>query len=190
MTDSKTKMVYKVTKSGTTGGTVQFVKTKNTKAKTITIPAAVTIDGITYKVTSIAAGALKNNKVITKVVIGKNVTVIGTGAFSGCKKLKSVTIGKGVVSINSKAFYNCTSLTTLTIPVSVTKIWDYAFKGCSKLSTLKINSTKLTGKTLSRLAMKGISTKTVIKVPKSKLKTYKTLFVKKGLSKKVTVKGL
>lgn len=190
LTDSKTQMVYKVTKAGLTGGTVQFVKTKNTKAKTITIPATVTFDGITYKVTSIAAGALKNNKVITKVVIGKNVTVIGKGAFSGCTKLKSVAIGKGVVSINSKAFYNCTSLTTLTIPASVTKIWDYAFKGCSKLSSLKINSTKLTTKTLSGLSMKGISTKTVIKVPKSKVKAYKTLFVKKGLSKKVTVKSL
>ena len=189
LTRSKTKMMYKITKAGVTGGTVQFVGTKNKTATTITIPATVTFDGITYKVTSIAARALKDNKVITKVVIGKNVTVIGTGAFRGCTKLKSVTIGKGVVSINSNAFYNCTSLTTLTIPASVTEIRDYAFKGCSKLTTLKINSTGLTTKTLSGLSMKGISTKTVIKVPKSKVKAYKTLFVKKGLSKKVTVKG-
>lgn len=190
LTGSKTKMMYKITKAGVTGGTVAFVGTKNKTATTIIIPVTVTFGGITYKVTSIAAGALKNNKVITKVVIGKNVTVIGTGAFSGCTKLKSVTIGKGVVSINSRAFYNCTSLTTLTIPANVTKIWDYTFKGCNKLSTLKINGTKLTTKTLSGLSMKGISTKTVIKVPKSKVKAYKTLFVKKGLSKKVTIKGL
>ncbi|MFW5650044.1 MAG: leucine-rich repeat domain-containing protein [Acetivibrio ethanolgignens] len=190
LTDSRTGMVYKVTKAGATGGTVQLAKAKDTRAKTITIPDKVTFDGITYKVTSIAAGALKNNKEATRVVIGKNVTVIGAEAFSGCTKLKSVTIGKGVVSINSKAFYNCTSLTTLTLPASVTKIWDYAFKGCSKLSTLKINSTKLTTKTLAGLSMKGISTKTVIKVPKSKVKAYKTLFVKKGLNKKVVVKSL
>ncbi|MGN0312730.1 MAG: leucine-rich repeat protein, partial [Lachnospiraceae bacterium] len=189
-TGSKTLRMYKITKAGLTGGTVQFIGTKNTTATTITIPATVTFGGITYKVTSIAAGALKNNKVITKVVIGKNVTVIGTGAFSGCTKLKSVTIGSGVTTIYSRAFYNCSNLTTLSLPSGVSRINAYAFKGCNKLKTLKINSTKLSSKTVSSLAFKGISTKTVIRVPKSKLKTYKSLFVKKGLSKKVTIKSL
>ncbi|KSV58200.1 leucine-rich repeat domain-containing protein [Acetivibrio ethanolgignens] len=190
LTDSRTGMVYKVTKAGAAGGTVQFAKAKDTRAKTITIPDKVTFDGITYKVTSIAAGALKNNKEATRVVIGKNVTVIGAGAFSGCTKLKSVTIGKGVTTIQSRAFYNCKSLTTLTLPASVAEIGDYAFKGLTGLGTLKVNSTRLTARTLAGLSMKGISTKTVIKVPKSKVKAYKTLFVKKGLNKKVVVKSL
>ena len=190
LTDSKTKMVYKVTKSGTTGGTVQFVKTKNTKAKTVAIPDKVTIDGITYKVTSIAANALKNNKTVTTVTIGKYVTTIGSGAFSGCSKLKKVTIGKSVTTIGSKAFYKCTSLTSITIPSKVKKIGDYAFKGCTKLKTINLNTTLLTSETVSQYAFSGVSTSAVVKVPKSKNKTYKKLLVKKGLSKKVTIKNL
>ena len=190
LTDSKTKMVYKVTKSGTTGGTVQFVKTKNTKAKTVAIPDKVTIDGITYKVTSIAANALKNNKTVTTVTIGKYVTTIGSGAFSGCSKLKKITIGKSVTTIGSKAFYKCTSLTSITIPSKVKKIGDYAFKGCTKLKTINLNTTLLTSETVSQYAFSGVSTSAVVKVPKSKNKTYKKLLVKKGLSKKVTIKNL
>lgn len=190
LTDSKTKMVYKVTKSGTTGGTVQFVKTKNTKAKTVAIPDKVTIDGITYKVTSIAANALKNNKTVTTVTIGKYVTTIGSGAFSGCTKLKKITIGKSVTTIGSKAFYKCTSLTGITIPSKVKRIGDYAFKGCTKLKTINLNTTLLTSETVSQYAFSGVSTSAVVKVPKSKNKTYKKLLVKKGLSKKVTIKNL
>lgn len=213
LTDSKTKMIYKVTKSGATGGTVQFAKTSNTKAKTVAIPATVTIDGITYKVTSIAANALKNNKVVTTVTIGKNVTAIGSGAFSGCTKLKKVTIGKSVTNIGAsafsgctkltsvtigsnvttisdKAFYKCTSLAKITIPSKVKKIGKQAFYGCKKLKTITIKTTKLTSKNVGSKAFTGIYAKATIKVPKSKLKTYKTLFVKKGLSKKVTIKNL
>ncbi|MGN0337872.1 MAG: leucine-rich repeat domain-containing protein [Lachnospiraceae bacterium] len=188
LTDSSTKMVYKVTKSGTTGGTVQFVKIKSTKAKNLTIPATVTFDGITYKVTSIAANALKNNTTVVTVSIGKYVTSIGSGAFSGCTKLKKVTVGKSVTTIGSKAFYKCTSLTSITLPSKVAKIENYAFKGCSKLNSIKINTTLLTSKTVSERAFSGISTKVVIKVPKEKLKTYQKLLAKKGLNKKVTVK--
>lgn len=188
--DSKTKMVYKVTKSGTTGGTVQFVKTMDTKAKTIAIPDKVTFDGITYKVTSIAANALKDNKTVTTVTVGKYVTGIGSNAFSGCTKLKKVTIGKSVTTIGSKAFYKCTSLTGITIPSKVKKIGDYAFRGCSKMKTIKLNTTLLTTKTVSDKAFFGVSTDAVVKVPTSKVKAYQKLLVKKGLSEKITIKKL
>lgn len=92
LTDKKTKAVYKVTKSGKTGGTVEYLKSTDKKATSISIPATVTIDGITYKVTSIAANAFKNNKTVKKITIGKNVTKIGAKAFYGCTKLKSITI--------------------------------------------------------------------------------------------------
>lgn len=58
----------------------------------MTIPDTVTIDKVTYKVTSIAANAFKNNKKLKKVVIGKNVTKIGKKAFYGCSKLKKITV--------------------------------------------------------------------------------------------------
>ena len=184
LTDSKRKMVYKITKSGINGGTVQFVKIKNTKAKTIAIPDKVTIDGITYKVTSIAAGALKNNKTVTTVTIGKYVTSIGSSAFSNCTKLKKVTIGKSVTTIGSKGFYKCASLTNITIPSKVKKIGNYTFKGCSKLKSITIKTTLLASETVSKNAFSGFYNSAVVKVQKSKAKAYKELLVKKGLGKK------
>ena len=53
--------------------TVSFVKTAS-KAKSSKIPATVSIKGKKYKVTAIAANALKGNKKVTKITIGKNVT--------------------------------------------------------------------------------------------------------------------
>lgn len=88
---SQGKMSYKVTGKGPKNGTVEFVKTTSA-SKTVTIPATVTVDGITYKVTSIAPRALKGNTKVTKAVIGANVTKIGREAFSGCRKLKTITI--------------------------------------------------------------------------------------------------
>lgn len=189
LTDSSTKMVYKVTKSDATKGTVQFVKTKSTKAKKVAIPDTVTFDGITYKVTSIASGALKDNKIVTTVTIGKNVTTIGASAFYGCSKLTTVTIGANVTTIGDKAFCKCTALTKITIPSKVNKIGKQAFYGCKKLKTITIKTTKLTSKNVGSSAFKGIYVEATIKVPKSKLTSYEKLLKAKGVSVKAKVKG-
>lgn len=188
LTDTKTKTKYKVTKAGQTNGTVEYVVTTAQKVTSVTIPATVKIDGVTYKVTSIANNAFKGNKNITKVVIGANVTTIGKNAFNGCKKLKTVKIGKNVTAIKANAFKGCTALTSLTLPARVTKIGANAFSGCKKLKTLTIKSKKMTSKTLAKNAFKGLTKTTTIKVPKNKLKDYKKLFKNKGLSSKVAVK--
>ena len=56
------------------------------------MPDSIKINGATYKVTSIAKSAFKNNKKLKTVTIGKNVSKIGENVFSGCKKLKTITI--------------------------------------------------------------------------------------------------
>nr|WP_279215617.1 leucine-rich repeat protein [Anaerobutyricum hallii] len=89
-----------------------------------------------YKVTSVAAKAVKNNK-----------------------KVKSVVIGANVKSISNNAFYKCPAL-----------------------KTVKIKTTKLTKKTASKKAFKGVNKKMVIKVPKKVKKTYAKIF--KGLKVK------
>lgn len=104
LTDRSSKASYTVT---STNGTVAYKGTTDKKTKSISIPATVTSSGVTYKVTSIAPGALKNNKTITKATIGSNITSIGKQAFSGCKKLKTITIktkNLTAKSIGSKAF--------------------------------------------------------------------------------------
>ena len=168
---------------------VEYKEPANKKAKTVSIPATVKINGVTYKVTKIADNAFKNNKTVTKVTVGSNIKTIGKNAFSGATKLKTVKIGKNVTEVGANAFKGCSSLTSVTLPSKATKIGANAFSGCKKLKTIKITSTKLTSKTVSKNAFKGLTKATTIKVPKKKLSAYKKLFKQKGLSSKVKVKG-
>lgn len=117
---------YKVTKEGKE---VSFIVAKK-NAKKISIPAIVKSKGITYKVTSIAAKAVKSNKKVTSITIGENVNKIANNAFYKCPNAKTVTI----------------------------------------------KSTKLTSKTASKKAFKGLNKKLVIKVPKNVKKTYVKIF--------------
>lgn len=175
------KNSYKVTKQGTA---VAFVKTKS-KSKTITIPATIKIGNTTYKVTSIAANALKGNKKLTKVTIGKNVTSIGKGAFQNCTALTKITVPDKVTSIGDLAFSGCKEMTTVTLGKGVKKIGKETFKGNSKLSSITIKSTAL--KSVGKDAWKGIQSNAKIKVPAKKLSAYKKLLKNKGQGKKVKI---
>ncbi len=162
LTDPKTKAKYKVTKQGKS---VEYSTPKDKKSVKATIPATVTISGVKYNVTGIAANA-----------------------FRGCKKLKSVSIGKNVESIGTKSFANCTSLGKVSIPSKVSKIGKQAFSGCGKLKDITIKSAKLTSKTVGAKAFQGINAKATIKVPKAKKAAYQKLLKSKGIGKKVKIK--
>lgn len=156
---------YKVTGSDQKNPTVEYVKPKSNAKRNIKIPATARYAGVTYKVTSVADKAFRNNKKVTNITVGTNVKSIGRSAFEKCTKLKTVTVGK-----------------------NVTKIGKNAFGGCKNLKTLTIKSAKLTKKGLASGSFKGITKKTVVKVPKGKVKAYKKLLQSKGLDKKVKVK--
>ena len=53
----------------------------------VVIPEVITVDGNTYPVTEISAGAFRDCQQMTSVVIPAGVTVIGEGAFAGCSGL-------------------------------------------------------------------------------------------------------
>lgn len=116
--DKKTGASYKVKKGGRT---VEFLKTAS-KKKSVTIPASVKLKGKTYKVTSIKAGAFKNNKKLKKVTIGIHISKIGKNAFYGCKKLKTVIIK--------------------TKKLSAGKVGARAWKGIYKKATIKVPKKK------------------------------------------------
>lgn len=90
------------------------------------------------------------------------VTAVGTNAFKSCTKLKKATIGANVTTIGKQAFY-----------------------GCKALKSINISSKVL--KTVGSSSLKGIYAKAVIKVPSSKLSTYKKLLSGKGQSKTVKI---
>ena len=107
-------------------------------ATELVIPAEVTHEGKTYKVTAIGAEAFRGNSTLTKVTIPEGVTDIGPFAFDTCESLTSVTIPEGVTAIGNHAFHDCTSLTNVTFPEGVTTIASYAFSDCTSLTNVTI----------------------------------------------------
>ena len=128
----------------------------------LTIPATVTYDGITYKVTSIRSGAFYSLEGLTSVTIPNSVSAIGSDAFYGCTNLTSVTIPNSVTTIGSNAFegtawYNSQpdglvyaglvaykykgivpEGTSITLMEGTLGIAGHAFHGCSGLSSVII----------------------------------------------------
>ena len=156
LTDTKNKCKVEVTCDVEGALTVDYLGTTQKKAKSITVPNSVTIDGNTYSVTGIADDAFSDETTLTKVTIGSNVQWIGDSAFRNCKKLKSIVIPKSVKTIGKNAFRNCKALKKITIKgTALTSVGKNAFKGVPKKATLVL--------------------------PKSKIKEYKKLLKKAGL---------
>lgn len=93
------------------------------------------------------------------------VTAIGKAAFNKNVKVTKITLGRNVKTIGARAFY-----------------------GCKKLRTVVIKNTQMTGKTVGSGAFKGTYAKMTVKVPAKKLKSYKTILLKRGVSKKAVIK--
>lgn len=126
------------TKFKTSGGTtyivtaeneVSYVKPKNKKVKSVSIPATVTKDGVTYKVTAVSAKAFKGYKKLTKVVIGSNVTTIGSKAFYKCRKLSTIKISsKKITSFGNKTFKGISSKAIIKVKKKVYKNYKEMIK--------------------------------------------------------------
>ena len=115
------------TVSGYTGAATELV-----------IPAEVTHEGETYKVTAIGGYAFQGKSTLTRVTIPEGVTTIEGYAFFGCTSLTKVTIPEGVTHIGNRAFWGCTSLTSVSLPASVTHIGNRAFWGCTSLTSVSL----------------------------------------------------
>ena len=92
-----------------------------------------------------------------------------------------------VTAVSERAFCNNKNVRQIILSNHITKIGARAFSGCKKLSSLTIKSKMITSKSLNARAFKGISSKTKIKVPKTKKNSYKKIFYSKGLLKRVKV---
>lgn len=134
------KVMKKAANNTFTGGELAYMG-QVTKTKSVTIPKTVTVQGVTYKITSIGKNAFKNRK----------------------------------------------DLTTLKISSNINRIYSYAFYGCSKLKNITVSTTKLTSSKVGAKAFKGIPSSAKINVVNKKISSYRTIFRKKGLNKKVKI---
>lgn len=119
---------YTVLKAGLS---VRFSKA-NPKAKTVTIPNAITVDGISYKVAEVGANAFKNNKKVKKVTIGANVVKIANKAFNKCPSLRNVIIKTTLLTkktASKKCFSKVHKKMVIKVPKKVKKSYVKIFKG-------------------------------------------------------------
>ncbi len=159
----KTNGYYKVTSAQT----VEYLRPVNKKAGTVVIPDSVNLNGANYKVTSVGTKAFKNNKYLKKLTIGNNVVQIKNYAFYKCTKLNTVKIGKAVQYIGKQSFY-----------------------GCKKISTMRIYTSRLKQKNIGSNAFKGTPSRMKVYTPRKLVKSYKSIFIKRGMSKSIVMKKL
>ncbi|MDD7403867.1 MAG: cellulase family glycosylhydrolase [bacterium] len=125
--------------TSTKSKTVAYQAPKSSKAASVTIPATVKVLGKTYKVTTIAANAFKNNKKVKSITIGKNVKTIGKNAFSGATKLKKITIkSTGIKSVGSKALKGVYKKCKIYVPKAKYAKYKKLLKGKGQKKTVKI----------------------------------------------------
>ena len=129
--------------------------------KKVSIPSTVKYKDYTFKVVYIRSSSFRNFKKLSSVSIGSNVASIGPRAFQNCKMLSSVKIGRDVAKIGNYAFYGTEK----------------------KLKNVKIYSARL--HEVGKKAFDQSRSNAVIKVPSSKLRTYKKLLKDKGIKKVV-----
>lgn len=145
-------------------------KKKDLGKTSLTVPNTVKIYdkkgfAATYKVTTVAAKAIRYQSKVTKITVSNNVQTIGNHAFCSNPKLKTLVLGTGVKKIGQVIVHYKTN----------------------SLKTVIIKSTKLTPANVKN-CFKGNKSITTVKVPASKLKYYKTkVFTKANCGKKVTV---
>ena len=133
------KAIYKVTKSDAKNGTVTLVKLTNKNEKKFTVPAAVKIDGVSFKVTEIFPNAFKNNKKLKQVTIGKNVTKIGANAFSGDKNLKKISIkSTKLKKAGKRAFKGIHARCKIKVPKKKLSAYKRLLKGKGQKAGVKI----------------------------------------------------
>lgn len=139
------KLAFKVTKSDAKNGTVTVSKLLKKTVKTVTIPATVTIDGYTFKVTAVANNVFKNASRLKSVVIGVNVKSIGKSSFYKCKKLATITF-KGIKApgVGKNAFKSGKSKVTVKVPKKMKKSQLNKLKKALKKAGVKKASYKKT----------------------------------------------
>ena len=139
------KLAFKVTKSDAKNGTVTVIKLLKKTVNTVTIPATVTIDGYTFKVTAVANNVFKNASRLKSVVIGANVKSIGKSSFYKCKKLATITF-KGIKApgVGKNAFKSGKSKVTVKVPKKMKKSQLNKLKKALKKAGVKKASYKKT----------------------------------------------
>ena len=141
-------------------------------------------------------------KSLTKIKLPRNMKEIKQYDFANCKNLRTLEIPEAVTTVSMSAFAG-TKLKKITLPKNVITIKKgMPYRGKDKvfsvnndfelptknLRLIEIKSKKV--KSIAKGSFSGLSSKVVIKVPKSRKKKYTKMLRKSGLEKKVKIRTL
>ena len=141
-------------------------------------------------------------KSLSKIKLSKGMKEIKRYDFANCKNLRTLEIPEAVTTVSMSAFSG-TKLKKITLPKNVTTIKKgmpyrgkdkvFAVNNDSDLPTrdlrlIEIKSKKV--KSIAKGSFSGLSSKVVVKVPKSRKKKYTKMLRESGLEKKVKIKTL
>ena len=96
------------------------------------IPASAEINGVPYRVSTIAENAFSNRGSLASVKLPSTITSINNGAFAGCANLATIEFPNTLRTIGERAF-EATSLKDVWLPASINSIGYRAFASCSSL---------------------------------------------------------
>ena len=109
------------------------------KKKNLRIFSTVKLNGKKYKVTSVAKNALKGNKKVRTLVVGKTTEKIGKSAFQNCKNLKKIVIkSKKLKKIGSNAFKGISKKAVVKVPKSKKKLYTKLLRASGLPKSVKI----------------------------------------------------
>lgn len=167
----------------------------------ITIPASITYQNITYPVTKIGINAFANST-ITAISIPTSVTEIDTAAFANstitalsipnsvtkiggdninsmskglcynCASLQSISFGSGITSIPLYCCDYCQNLTSVSFSDNLTTINNQAFDNCTSLTTIIIPSSIQYIKQYAFRSCEKINNITINKASAPEISTY------------------
>ena len=119
-------------------GFARITEIAKTSKTTVTVPKAVTVNGVSYKVTIIGAKAFDNCDKAKTVSLPATITTIGSKAFTGAKALKTIKINSKKVKVDKAAFKGVnTKKMTIQLPAKATKDEKKALKKAFKAAGFK-----------------------------------------------------
>lgn len=128
-------IVYSVNSDG---ATVTLSSVSDNSITDLSVPATVSGNGVSYRVTDIKYRALYNNKILQSVQLPEGLETIGGEAFKGCTALEEVTFSETIQEINYCAFEGCEKLTNVILPDALESLGYHAFKGCVSMTGIEI----------------------------------------------------
>lgn len=105
----------------------------------VVIPAQVSYNFQTFKVTQVGDLAMFNNQGLYTLVLPEGISYIGNQAFSHCYSLYDMNIPSTVFRIGDYAFEYCEDLTSVTLPASLGDMGDGVFQQCFGLTEINVD---------------------------------------------------